>query len=271
MSQESPNKFGASSELVPVRAVIPENRPDQGAIVVMRNGSFRMLIRTGAVNFDMKNVVEQGGLTYSFGALVESLEVDFPIEIVSHSKILDIDAYTRQFQTQLNNDRTPAQVRALIRAHIDYFEEHVKSHKLLQREIFVVLPWKGEVGPMKRSLSDEIPFAGLVKAISSNIEKRVTHHTPTDLEISTARQQLEMRASQVENRLEQMGIWAERLDEDGVRRLLYELYHPGLSERQRDPGLDTGGQLFGGFSAEAMPARRRRINEDQYIEGPQFE
>jgi hypothetical protein len=267
---DQPSRFGASSELVPVRAVLPAQRPEAGAVLVMRDGSFRMIIRSGAVNFDMKSPAEQGGLTFAFGELVNSLEVDFPLQIVSHSKLLDIDAYVRQYEQRLANERTPPQIRRLIQAHKEHFENQVKTNKLLQREIYVVVPWKGTDGPVEKSITDDIPFAGLLKVVTRNLERKLTQRAPTDLEIATARQQLELRSDQVLERLEQMGIWGRRLDEDEVRRLLYSLYHPSLSERQADPGYDTGGQLFGGFSAESLPEPRRRLTDGAPIEPPKF-
>lgn len=259
MAQENPTKFAASRNLVPVHSVIPEQKPGEGAILVMRDSSYRMILRVGAVNFDMKSPMEKGGLTFGFGSLVNSLEVGFSIEIVSHSKVLDIENYVRQFDARLGNRNTPEPIKQMIRAHIQHFREQVQTNNILTRELFIVVPWKG-VMTTKKSTVDEVPFAGMLKAIASNVEEKMKlEHPPTDLDVATARQQLEIRSHQVIGRLSSMGIWGRRLNEDDVRKLLYSLFHPGLSERQRDPGVDSADSLLGGFSAEGIPRLPARI------------
>lgn len=245
--------FAPSVDLVPVASVLPEEGPGAGALLVMKSGSFRMLLRCGAVNFDMKSAAEQAALTYAFGSLVNSLEVSVPIEIVAHSKRLDVDAYSRQYNSRLASERTPPQIRRLIRAHVEHFESHVKQHNLLQREFYIALPFKGVKGPRTKSFSDSVPLAPLIKRVFSDIERKAVHFEPTDLDIMTARQQLDLHADQIQGHLDQMGIWSERLDEDDVRKLLYELYNPSLAERQSAPVGDYEGRLIPGFSAERPP------------------
>lgn len=246
--------LASSRALVPVAAVLPEHRsyPGSGAIAVMRNGSFRSIIRSGAVNFDMKSRTEQSGLTFAFGALVNSLEVDFPLQIISHSKMLDIDAYVRQFQAPLQNDRTPEAIRALIGEHIEHFESQVKSQKLLQRELYVVVPWANKSGPVERSLAEEIPLAPIFRALSQKAEESfMGDDKPSDSDVAVAQQQLSQRVGAVRARLSQMGLYSEALNEDGLRKLLYSLFHPALAEVQKDPGGDTDGAIQV-FSREAM-------------------
>jgi hypothetical protein len=265
----SDKHFASTKNLVPVHSTIAEQRPGGGAILVMRDGSFRMIIRSGAVNFDMKSQAERGGLTFAFGAMVNSLEVDFPIEIVSHSKMLDIDAYVRQFEPRLQNDRTPDAIRRLISEHKMHFEGQVKRNKLLQREIYIAVPWKGVSGPVTRGVMDEVPLAPVFKALSRKAESMaVENKPPTDLEIATARQQLEIRSDQVLLRLSQMGIAGKRLDDTEVRQLLYGLFHPSLSERQRDPGRDTDGMIHG-FSSDEQFATRRQALPPSNGNGPE--
>lgn len=257
MSKEA-SHYASSKNLVPVHSLIPEQRPGDGAVLLMKDGSFRMILSSGAVNFDMKSQAERGGLTFAFGAMVNSLEVDFPIEIVSHSKLLDIDAYVRQFENRVQSNQTPEAIQHMIQDHVQHFEQTVKSNKLLQREIFVTIPWKGVRGPVQRGVVDEIPLASIFRAISRKAAAiAVNEEPPSDLEIATARQQLEIRSDQVISRLSQMGLGAYKLDEEDVRRLLYSLFHPALSERQRSPGRDTEGMIQG-FSVDGLSVRERR-------------
>jgi len=251
-----PARFGSTVALVPIHSIIPEREHGDGAILVMRDGSFRMVVQTSSVNFDMKSEAERTSLTMAFGALVDSLEVDFPIQIVSHSQPVDTDAYAAQFESRLNNDRTPPQIKEMIRAHLAHFQETVKHTKMYLREIYVVIPFKGTQGPLESGVLDQIPGASIVRALGRKMDDRIDHK-PTDMEITAARQTLEIRSNQILARLYQIGLDAHRLDADEVRRLLYRLYHPSLSERQRDPGFEDS-EMFAGFSAPPLPAATRR-------------
>lgn len=253
-SRDEPTRFGSSAALVPIHSIIPEQEPGGGAILVMRDASFRMLVQTSSVNFDMKSEAERRSLTLAFGALVDSLEVDFPIQIVSHSQPVDTNAYAAQFEPRLRNDNTPPQVKHLIRSHLQHFEESVKRNKMFLREVYVVIPFKGTQGPFESGVLDQIPGASLVRALGRKMDEKKIDHKPTDMEIAAARQTLEIRSNQILARLYQIGLDAQRLDADEVRSLLYRLYHPSLSERQRDPGFEDE-EMLAGFSAPPLTPR----------------
>jgi len=257
---EQPTRFGSTEQLVPVRALLPEQEPGEGALLVMRDGSFRMLVRSGTVNFEMKSPAEKASLTLTFGALVNSLEVDFPIQICSHSRPIDIQAYAEQFQPRLDNERTPQQIKALIRSHCQHFEQKVRQQKLFLREIYVVVPYKGIRGPLEQSMVDEIPGASLIKALTTKMEDRIDEN-PSDLEIAAARRTLELRSGQIVARLQEIGLDAYRLDQDEVLKLLYRLFHPGLAERQRDPGAyhDDDSMVMGFSDIGRMPDEVPRL------------
>lgn len=231
MSRER-TRLGSTIELVPVARVVAERYAGEGALLVLQDGSFRMIIRTGAVNFDMKVSDERAGIVSVFGSLLNSLEPSFPIQIVVHSKQLDTDAYARQFRRFTSNEKMHPRLRELCQNHLAYFDDTVKQQNLLNREFYVVLPLKG-VGPVTQTVSDQIPFAGLVKALFGSAEKRIMRREVDPGEIAAARDKLSVRADEVCSRLSAAGIPAHRLGYDEVTQLLYESYHPGLSERQR--------------------------------------
>ncbi len=255
MADKVPKHFGSTSDLVPIYALLPEEEDGGGAILIMNDGSFRMLIRSSSINFDLKDPIERRALTLAFGALVDSLNVEFPLQIVSHSKSLNIDQYVEQFEPRLANANTPEALKPLIRAHQQHFVDSVKQEKLLQREIYLVIPWKGIAGPLARKTADEIPGAQLVKVLSRNMEKRLAEKRPTDMEVSTARQQLERRSDSMLARLQQIGVEGRRLGEEELRHLLYSLFHPSLSERQRHPGIESEDSMITGFSAPGRVPR----------------
>lgn len=251
---------GSSVDLVPVWKVLPEVGENTGAILIMRDGSYRMLLRVGSVNFDMKSPTEQDGITFAFGEMLNSLSPDFPIQIVCHTKNLDTESYMRQFDRRRRDPDVPPQVRALIEDHVSHFSNQVTSRNLLQREFYVVIPHNTAPDPVGERNSDAIPMMGLFKAIFGAAESRFLG-TPEEGDLDEARQQLDLRAHQIESYLGRIDIPTRRLDEREVRTLLYEFFNPDLATRQKLRGPSQGEGLFPRMRLEgpAPEARRRQI------------
>lgn len=229
----------SASDLVPVTAIIPETHDGGGAVVILNDGSYRMILATGSVNFDHTSRYEKAGIVGSFQALVDSLDIDEPIQIVSVPRQLDVNNYVSQFMPTLNDPQAPQSRKALARAHMDFYTEQARSLHLLQRNLYVVVPYKGPSGPVTESLSDQMPFMGIFGALAPNVTKKFVKHNPTPAEIEMARHHLEDRVSMIESGLMQIGIRVvHRLGVDEVMQLLYEAFHPGLAERQRMSGGD---------------------------------
>lgn len=247
-----PSNFGSTVDLVPVDALLPEDEPGGGAILIMRDASYRMIIRSTSVNFDLKSPEERMALTAAFGGLVDSLREDFPLEIVSHSKVLDLGAYAAQFEVKLADARVSEQKKRMIRSHLDHFAHYARRNKLMKREIYIVVPFKAAQGPLEKKTTDDIPGSGIIRHLTRKIESSIHADKPSDQEIARARQQLELRSDQVLARLRQIKVEGVRLDEDEVKNILYSFFHPALSERQTDPG-HVDDSLLGGFSAQGSP------------------
>ncbi len=223
--------MGSSTDLVPFLRV-ESGTKEQGAMIIMKDGSFRLILKARAINFDMKDEFEKDSILESWGVMLNALPPDFPLQIVCYSKKLDAEAYFRQFDQQLNNQNVERYIKELILDHKRHFSRQILSQRLLQREFYIVVPFKGVPDPVGERMTDNIPAAGLFKALFHNAERRAIIE-PDELEVGIARQQLDMRAYQIQRGLEAMGLSAERLGEGEIVQLFYELFHPGLSERQK--------------------------------------
>lgn len=249
MSDKVPKKYGATTDLVPIKGLIPETRPGAGALLVSPSGAFRMIIKCGAVNFETKDEYSKTALLHTFGGILTSLDPSFPIMIAIHSKMLDTEAYNDQFNSRLNNTNTPDAIKTLIREHLEHFDRHVKQTTLLQKERYIILPFNGEPGWQRHKPTDDIPLAGLFKQFFESQENRVTRNEVTEAQIVEARQTLEVRSERIVTSLNQMDISTERLGEEGVRKLLYEYYHPERARIQSVPGVRDGGTFMPSVSA----------------------
>lgn len=245
----------SSTELVPIWRIFPEPYTGGGAICILRDGSFRLILKTGAVNFDMKSEDEQEAISFAFGDMLASLSPDFPLQIFCHAKRLDTEAYMRQFDRHLVDEATPPLVRQLIEDHRRHFSRQVLSNNLLQREFYVVVPWGGAPQPAGERLSDNLPTASIFRALWGAAERKIMPE-PSDLDLALARQQLDMRAAQIQGHLERINIASTRMGEREVLALMYELFNPGLAERQKLRDVGVGG-FVPGFAEQDLSGRRR--------------
>lgn len=237
---------GYSPDLVPVAKIIPETHRHGGAIMLLRDQAYRMIIKVGSVNFEMQSSFEQIGTIRAFGALLDSLQPSSPIQIFCHTKRLDTEAYMRQFDYRLQDPNLAPLLRRLIEERKATFQVFVEQKNLLQREFYVVIGHKGFAEPAGESISDNIPGMTLMKAfLGTSVDKRVQYREPDPVEIDVAVQQLHLRAQNIESYMAMIGInQTRRLGEHAIIRLLSELYNPGLAEKQRPAHLQAIGQFM---------------------------
>jgi hypothetical protein len=244
-------------QFLPLNAIVPERGAGESAVVVMRDGSFRAYIKVGNTNFGLKSKPERDAILYAWGSLIDSLEIDCPIQICVHSRQLDIEAYERQFERFIDDPQMPPQLRALASADLEFFASRVKRERLLRRDTYIVVPLKGTPKATQESMSDQFPFASLWRGLFGKVEQRLLGTIPTDEEIISAQNILRVRVQELVGRFEQCGLTAEAVGQSELMQVFYERYHADQSERQ-----PVGAAALGFIGAlpeiEAAPTRTRR-------------
>jgi len=243
--------------LLPILAIVPERAAGESAIMIMNDGSFRAIAHVGNINFRLKSKAERDAILYAWGALVDSLELDFPIQLVVHSRQLDIEAYERQFEQFIGDAKMPPQLRALARADLDFFASRVKRERLLRRDTYVVVPLKGTPKPTLESASEQFPFSALWRGLFGKVEQRVLSvGIPDDEAITSAQNTLRVRLQELLGRFEQCGLYSAPVSEAELLQLLFERYHPDQAESQRVAPSGLG--FIGAALPEPAPRRRTR-------------
>lgn len=259
-------RTASGADLVPAQWLIPEEHRGQGALVVMRDGSFRLILRVGAVNIDLKDDAEQDMILSTWGQLLNSLPSDFALQVLCHSKRLDADGYLRQFERLLYDRNASEEMKRLAEDHRRHVEQRITQQNLLQREFYFVLPFRGVAEPVGERVADNMPGATIWRSLFRAAEDRIVSE-PDTMEVSIARQQLDLRAGQIANFLRRIGIESAPLGEQKVIDLLYEMFNPVLALRQRGMQVDRGAtpslrDLQGGLAAPTLEdeggGRRRR-------------
>lgn len=224
-----------------------------GNMMVLKDGSYRMIMRVGAVNFDLKGEREQMMILNTFGELLNTLQVDFPLQILLHSTHLDTEVYVRKYRERLQDPALSPQMREVIEDHIEYFEEQARSNYLLDRSYFVVVPYydRGRAPVSDGGVAAEMPLGGMLSRFvdSSSAEKKQEIQR-RDME--KARIQLQNRCALIASQLARLSISAQVLDDLAVMRLLHEMNNPASAERSH---LQVSGDMGSFVATQRRPTR----------------
>jgi len=106
-------------------------------ILVMKDGSMRMVLSTSAVNFELKSELERNGIIYGFQSFLNSL--DFPIQIVVQSRKLDLEGYLdglAENSKKISNELLKIQIRD----YIIFVQNIIQQTNIMQKRFYVVIP-----------------------------------------------------------------------------------------------------------------------------------
>ncbi len=219
-----------------------------GSLMVMKDGRIITIMKTGAVNFDLKSEYEQVILLNSFAEMLSALSVDFPLQVFLHSARLDTSAYVERYTARMNTPGLPEKMRTLINGHLHHFEENARQNYLLDRSFYVVIPYlrRGVAGaPADGGFVSEMPLGGLAQKFLDRKDGDGGGSRVTVRELEQARAELDDRANQISTGLSRLGgIRCEPLGHIQIVGLLRELYNPGISERQRMRSTDDLGDIL---------------------------
>ncbi|MBI4037110.1 hypothetical protein HY385_01660, partial [Candidatus Daviesbacteria bacterium] len=105
-------------------------------LIFLKNGSVTMVVATSAVNFGLLFETEQISLIDSFAGLLNSLS--FPIQIIIHSKRLDVSSYLNNLD-QAYLKQTNPKLKQLITSYRQFVASVIKANNVLDKQFYVCL------------------------------------------------------------------------------------------------------------------------------------
>ncbi|MDP4038680.1 MAG: hypothetical protein Q8P54_01790 [bacterium] len=183
-------------------------------IVIMRDGSLRMVILASALNFDLKSPQEQGAIEYSFQGFLNGLH--FPFQIIVKSRKLDLTDYLDKLD-RLQAEQDNQLLAGLMEDYIYNVRGLMEEVNIMDKEFYVVVPLYVQV------LSKENIFSKLTKIFKPNQET-----VQTSAQFEEHKRDLVQRANSVAQGLAQVGLKVAVLKTQEVVELFYNSYN--LSE-----------------------------------------
>ena len=106
-------------------------------IMVMKDGSLRMVLRVDTVNFNLKSEQEQDSIIYSYQHFLNSLQ--FPIQILVRSLKVDIEGYIERLNTIATSQENQLLKEQTVR-YIDFLNNLVDMSQIMKKEFYIIVP-----------------------------------------------------------------------------------------------------------------------------------
>lgn len=199
------------------RFVSIENIKDD--CLILKDGSLRAVLMVSGINFDLKSEEEQELITVAYQSLLNRL--DFPLQIVVHSRKLNLDLYLKKIKEREEQEENPL-LRSYIRTYHTFIQELLATSNIMSKRFYIVVPYTGGVSLQTSvsRLAQLLPLPG---------KKTTTKEETNDFE--TQKLQLQHRVNAIIAALRPMEIKAVRLKTAELLELFYNLYNPEKIER----------------------------------------
>jgi type IV secretory pathway VirB4 component len=189
-------------------------------VIVLKDGSLRGVVQVSAVNFELRSSDEQAAILQQFASFLNS--IDFPVQMVVHSRRFDISAYLATVQTsseQLTNELLKVQATEYIR----FVGELSELANIMSKNFYVVVPL---------SITPVTVSKGILGGFKDIFKKSPTQQELTPEQLATYRAQLQQRADLVIGGLSGMGLTGHMLAQDELSALFGALYNPVVPAAQ---------------------------------------
>ncbi len=197
----------------PTQEFVPINDVRNG-VLVLKDGSYRMLLLTSSINFGLKSREEQTAIITQFQDFLNSIE--YSLQIFIQSKRFDIRPYLL-----LLEERQKAQLLDIMKVQVMEYIQFIKGFtdqvNIMSKTFIVVVPYAPRAAVAKSNVG---PLASLFGSGKSS--KKVS-----DESFEENRIQLEQRVSAVEQGLARCGLRTHRLATEEITELFYRKFNPG--------------------------------------------
>jgi len=186
------------------------------SVVVMKDGSLRLILLCSAINFDLKTEEEQNILIGQYQNFLNSL--NFPIQIVIQSRRMDLGPYLSKLKERLNQEENEL-LKTQMADYIDFLKELIAQVNIMDKKFYVVVPYFPP--PLQAPTSWE-------EVISGRAPK-----TLTVFEFDTYKKKLIQKANIIASGLGSLGLRCIQLNTQEIIELFYNTYNPELAAAEK--------------------------------------
>lgn len=184
--------------------------------VILKNGSLRAVVEVSAINFELRSEEEQIATLQNFQRFLNS--VDFPLEIVTTSRRLNIEDYLAVVSQSIDTTENELiKIQGL--EYSKFIKELSELANIMEKRFFVVIPFY---------TSGDVPTspAGFLQSMKEVLGPTKRTAIKIDEEkLQTAQNQLLQRVELVYDGLVGLGVKTQQLKKNALMSLFYGLYN----------------------------------------------
>lgn len=196
----------------------------QDGVVIMNDASIRTILKVEPINFELKSEAEQNAIVYSYQSFLNSLE--FPIQIVVHSKKLDLERYLIKLEATKKNV-TNDLLRIQVEDYVDFVRRLISIANIMSKRFYMII-----------SYSAVAPKGGRVPSLSSFFNKHPTGPILYQDQFDRFRLEAINRANLVAGGISRLGLKVSYLDTQELIEVFYSIYNPDIAAEERLTDVD---------------------------------
>ena len=199
-------------------------------VVVLKDGSFRIVIEAKAVNFELMNLEERESVEYSYKAFLNSLY--FPVQIHIQSRRVDAEDYLKKLEGRLKNQQNML-LSMLTSDYLDFLAQLLETTDIVDKNFYIIVPYYSTELDKETALNTS-------KNLFSKLwylKKKPTPLTISHKSFEQAKQELRYRLQTVQEGLRQCGVQTALLNTSQLIDLYYKFYNTQIGPHQTTPGL----------------------------------
>jgi len=184
-------------------------------VVILKDGTLRVILMTSSINFALKSEEEQIALISSYVTFLNS--IDFPLQIVVQSRKMQIQNYIDQLTAQ-ENQQTNELLKVQIADYKSFIKEYVELGDIMTKKFFIIVTYD-PLSNAKKSFFSR--FKEVLKpVISVKLKEELFQRRKKDIDL---------RVANVSSGLQSMGLNVIQLDTQALIELYYSTYNPDIA------------------------------------------
>ena len=202
-----PTPGPSTQQLVAIREI-------RDSVLMLKDGSMRVIIEVSAINFELRSEDEQIAIIQNFQKFINSL--DFPLQVAIVSRRLYIDNYLKLAEEatgQLDNEL----LRIQANEYMKFIKELSSLTNIMSKKFYIVVPYYVFESPTKTGLFQSIQGimspAGATKELSEE-------------KFEMYKNQLMQRSELIFGGLVGLGLKTRLVERDELVKIFYDLYNP---------------------------------------------
>jgi len=192
-------------------------------IMIMKDGSARVVLKCSTVNFLLKSTQEQDAIIMSYQRFLNSLE--FPIQILIRSTKLDIEWYLSNLNAKaLKQENFKLQQQTY--EYVDYLKKLVEIAQIMKKEFYIVVPFDYIENRSVRDTGFVWMFSNFWSSINWTVEVSKIRNNIKWFE--KIKKGLNTRVNHIKTSLENIWLKANELEKTELIKLMIDYYNPSL-------------------------------------------